>query len=109
MVRYTESEVTDDPQFLEWVETVVLAVERTFKTDLAFVVKIDNWFGKRWLGFFRLNSGSCGLSQRETDAAALRPVSGGVSASVLGGRSCSRTPQAPSQVAAQRRESSAIH
>jgi hypothetical protein len=51
MVRYTESEVTDDPQFLDWVEAVVIAVEDTFKTDLAFVVKIDNWFGKRWLGF----------------------------------------------------------
>jgi len=46
MVRYTESEVTDDPQFLDWVEAVVIAVEKTFKTDLAFVVKIDNRFGK---------------------------------------------------------------
>jgi len=30
MVRYTESEVTDDPQFLDWVEAVVIAVEETF-------------------------------------------------------------------------------
>jgi len=65
MVRYTESEVTDDPQFLDWVEAVVIAVEKTFKTDLAFVVKIDNWFGKRWLGFSGKTLGALGIRKKK--------------------------------------------
>lgn len=51
MVPYTTSAVTDDPRYLEWVEAVVSGVEDSFRTDLTFVVKIDNWFGQRWLGF----------------------------------------------------------
>jgi len=65
MVRYTELEVTDDPQFLDWVEAVVIAVEETFQTDLAFVVKIDNWFGKRWLGFSGKSLSAFGIRKKK--------------------------------------------
>jgi hypothetical protein len=65
MVRYTQSEVTDDPRFLEWVEAVVTGVEESFKTDLAFVVKIDNWFGQRWLGFSGKTLGVAGVRKEK--------------------------------------------
>ena len=51
MVRYTKPEVTDDPRYLDWVEATVVGVEEAIKTDQTYLVKIDNWFGKRWLGF----------------------------------------------------------
>lgn len=61
MVRYTDSEPTDDPRYLDWVEAVVLGVEEAIRTEQAFVVKIDNWFGKRWLGFSGKTLGALGV------------------------------------------------
>ena len=48
---YTETEALDDPEFLTWVERIIAGVERRFETEQCYVVKIDNWFGQRWLGF----------------------------------------------------------
>jgi hypothetical protein len=50
-LHYTKLDPTDDAQYLNWVESVVGKVEGRFSTDQTYVVKIDNWFGKRWLGF----------------------------------------------------------
>jgi hypothetical protein len=61
MVRYTKPEETDDPEYLNWVETAVVGVEEAIKTDLAYVVKIDNWFGQRWLGFSGKILGAAGV------------------------------------------------
>ena len=49
---YTETEALDDPEFLSWVERIIAGVEARFETDQCYVVKIDNWFGQRWLGFW---------------------------------------------------------
>lgn len=65
MFRYTVSEVTDDPQYLEWVEAIVVGVEEAIKTDQSFVVKIDNWFGKRWLGFSGKTLGALGFRKEK--------------------------------------------
>ena len=48
---FTKSEPTEDPQYLEWFEAVITGVDEALKTDLFFVVKIDNWFGEAmaWL------------------------------------------------------------
>jgi len=51
MVRYTTPGATDDPGYLDWIEATIVGVEEPIKTDQSYVVKIDNWFGKRWLGF----------------------------------------------------------
>ena len=51
MVRYTKPGATDDPGFLDWVEATVVGVEEAIDTKQTYVVKIDNWFGQRWLGF----------------------------------------------------------
>ena len=50
-LHYTILEPTDDARFLNWVESVVVGVEERFRMDHAYIVKIDNWFGKGWLGF----------------------------------------------------------
>ena len=34
MVRYTNVEPSDDPQFLEWVEAVITGVEESTETDV---------------------------------------------------------------------------
>jgi hypothetical protein len=61
MVHYAKPDPSDDPEFLDWVESVVVGVEKRFKTDQTFVVKIDNWFGKRWLGFSGKTLGALGV------------------------------------------------
>lgn len=58
-------EPTDDPQYLEWVEAVITGVDEALKTDLFFVVKIDNWFGKRWLGFSGKTLGALGFRKEK--------------------------------------------
>jgi hypothetical protein len=65
MVRYTKPEPTDDPQYLNWVEAVVVGVEETINTDQTYVVKIDNWFGKRWLGFSGKALGAIGVRKQK--------------------------------------------
>lgn len=62
---YTKSEPTDDPQYLEWVDAVITGVDQTLETDLFFVVKIDNWFGKRWLGFSGKALGALGVFKKK--------------------------------------------
>lgn len=47
MVRYTKPEATDDPDYLDWVEATLVGVEEAIKTKQTYMVKIDNWFGKR--------------------------------------------------------------
>jgi hypothetical protein len=65
MVRYTKSEATDDPEYLDWVEATVVGVEEAIKTEQTYVVKIDNWFGKRWLGFSGKALGALGVRKKK--------------------------------------------
>src|SRR5215212_3808378 len=65
MVRYTKSEPSDDPQYLDWVESAIVGVEESFDASQTFVVKIDNWFGKRWLGFSGMALGAIGVRKRK--------------------------------------------
>ena len=60
MTSYTKAEALDDPEFLAWVERVIAGVETRFETDQCYVVKIDNWFGQRWLGFSGKSLGAFG-------------------------------------------------
>lgn len=63
MVRYTKPDVTDDAGYLDWVEATVVGVEEAIKTDQTYVVKIDNWFRKRWLGFSGKVLGALGVAK----------------------------------------------
>ena len=64
MVQYTKPEATDGPGYLDWVEATVVGVEEAFNTQQTYVVKIDNWFGKRWLGFSGKALGAFGVRKR---------------------------------------------
>lgn len=61
MSAYTKCESLDDADFVAWVERVIENVERRFATDQSYVVKIDNWFGQRWLGFSGKTLGALGV------------------------------------------------
>ena len=64
MVRYTRPEATDDQGYLDGVEATVVGVEEAINTKQTYVVKIDNWFGKRWLGFSGKALGALGVRRR---------------------------------------------
>ncbi len=61
MVQYTKPEATDDSEFLDFVDATVVGVEEAINTKQTYVVKIDNWFGKRWLGFSGKALGALGV------------------------------------------------
>jgi len=65
MVHYTESEETDDPRYLDWVEAIVAGLDEAIKADKVFIVKIDNWFGQRWLGFSGKSLGVLRICKRK--------------------------------------------
>jgi hypothetical protein len=52
------------PGCLDWVKAAVVGVEEAIKTDQTYVVKIDDWFGKRWLGFSGKALGALGVLGR---------------------------------------------
>ncbi|HSE23811.1 MAG TPA: hypothetical protein VLB68_19230, partial [Pyrinomonadaceae bacterium] len=41
----------DDPQFVELVKQVISACVNESIPNKVFVIKIDNWFDHKWLGF----------------------------------------------------------
>ena len=75
-MRYVKSGPDDDLLCLEWVESVVAGVVRSMKPDRWFVVKIDNWFGKRWLRFSPSLRLECLLSTCTGEMAYNRGASG---------------------------------
>lgn len=56
----------DDIGFVHQVRPIVAGVLRTVEAAEVYVVKIDNWFGDRWLGFSHKLLGAAGVSYRET-------------------------------------------
>lgn len=51
----------DDVRFIDWVEAVIgQTIGRTAPEEL-YVIKIDNWFGRRWLGFAGKVFGALGV------------------------------------------------
>jgi hypothetical protein len=39
--------------FLTWVEQVIAGVRKAVRTKQCYAVKIDTWFGQRWLWFYQ--------------------------------------------------------
>ena len=62
-LRYTKPDSGDDFAYLELVESLITGVVRRTNPDRWFVVKIDNWFGKRWLRFSGKTMGALGVSK----------------------------------------------
>jgi hypothetical protein len=65
MIQYIQPERTDAARFLDWVQATVVGVEAAINTDQSYVVKIDNWFGKRWLGFSGKALGGLGVRKEK--------------------------------------------
>lgn len=65
VLRYAKPGPDDDWHYLEWVEAAVSGVVRTMDLERWFVVKIDNWFGKRWLGFSGKTLGALGVRKEK--------------------------------------------
>ena len=64
-LRYTEPDAGDDFEYLAWVEHLIKGVDRCIESDRLFVVKIDGWFGQRWLGFSGKALGALGICKKK--------------------------------------------
>jgi hypothetical protein len=58
-------EPTDAPEFVEAVRKYVTHALTTTKIESAFVVKIDNWFGPKWLKFSHKVAGTLGVASSD--------------------------------------------
>jgi hypothetical protein len=63
-LRYAKPDEGDDFGYLAWVECMIRSVNRSVPPDRIFVVKIDNWFGRRWLGFSGKATGAVGMRKK---------------------------------------------
>jgi hypothetical protein len=61
----------------------MVGAEEAINTKQTYVVKIDNWFGKRWLGFSGKALGALGVRKKKLTLPPFHPHSRGVPASVL--------------------------
>jgi hypothetical protein len=62
-LRYVEPALHEDFAYLECAESLIKGVVRSIKPNRFFVVKIDNWFGKRWLRFSGKAFGAIGVGK----------------------------------------------
>jgi hypothetical protein len=60
-----ESESTDAPEFASQVERIINAVVSATSPSQVYVVKVDNWFGPKWLAFSHKVMGAFGLASRD--------------------------------------------
>jgi len=64
----------DAPQFISAVEQVANGILRRHLPKTFFLIKIDNWFGSKWLGFSGKTMGAIGVWNKpyERDPKGLR-------------------------------------
>ena len=55
-------QLDDDPEFVRRVELTVNGILRSHSPASLAVIKIDNWFGARWLGFSGKFGGIAGFT-----------------------------------------------
>ncbi len=55
----------DDEHFVSAVEAVISGVVETHRIHDVIAVKVDNWFGSKWLGFSHKTLGALGVHRRE--------------------------------------------
>jgi hypothetical protein len=56
----------DDIEFVHQLRLIVAGVLLAFQPREVYLVKIDNWFGDRWLGFSHKLMGAAGVHYRHT-------------------------------------------
>ena len=61
-MQYLETDQSDDMEFAKTIEKAISGTVSIIQPDLVFVVKIDNWFGDRWLGFSHVVMGAFGVA-----------------------------------------------
>jgi hypothetical protein len=60
-MRFLKTTASDDSQFIEWVDAIIHSVVERTHPGKVYVVKIDNWFSKRWLRFSGKAVGALGV------------------------------------------------
>lgn len=65
ILRHVKPDPGDDFDYLEWVESVITGVVARADSGRYFVVKIDNWFGRRWLGFSGKSLGALAIHRNK--------------------------------------------
>ena len=59
-----QSQFDDEPEFIRQVELAISGALRRHPPLFVVLVKIDNWFGSRWLGFKGKALGALGVTTR---------------------------------------------
>jgi hypothetical protein len=57
-----EAQFDDEPEFIRQVELAVNGALHRYPPESFVLIKIDNWFGSRWLGFSGKALGALGLT-----------------------------------------------
>ena len=60
-----DAQDTDAPEFIEAVRECVTGALAAATAESAFVVKIDNWFGPKWMGFSHKFLGALGVGSSD--------------------------------------------
>src|SRR5262245_15989318 len=68
-----ERDVHDDPAFVEVASRLITGAVCAEDVDRFVIVKIDNWFGSRWLGFRYKVLGAAGVREWNSAAPELVP------------------------------------
>jgi hypothetical protein len=64
-MRFVEQHDADDPTFVEWLDAIIAGVfDQTCPKQLS-LLRVDNWFGKNWLGFSGKSVGALGVRKRD--------------------------------------------
>jgi hypothetical protein len=64
-MRFLDRRATDDPALMYWLDGILAGVFDQFRPKQLYVLKVDNWFGKRWLGFSGKALGAFGVRKSE--------------------------------------------
>ncbi|MCP4492635.1 MAG: hypothetical protein GY820_35805 [Gammaproteobacteria bacterium] len=61
-MKYIDENENDDQEFLEIVQEVISGTIEKSHPDFSLVLKMDNWFGEKWLGFSHVVMGAFGVA-----------------------------------------------
>jgi hypothetical protein len=64
-MRFLEQDGTDDSKFVEWLDALLAGVFDQLRPNQLYLLKVDNWFGKKWLGFSGKSLGAVGIRKRD--------------------------------------------
>jgi hypothetical protein len=64
-MRFVKKNDADDPTFVEWLDAIIAGVFDQTRPKQLYVLRVDNWFGKKWLGFSGKLLGTFGVRKRD--------------------------------------------